>query len=493
MDQSGALGKFRQQKERWIECKDGETTEFDVEDVGFVRESLQYLPYAPSLSFLRQELLVGPKTYFQIVGTLLLHKRILTQTEKRNAIYNFPGLCTGCMRMGLCYGCQKNPQLHYHEDRPVRTGGGFTYFKKDRPENEISAKHPMNWKIKHPEQALKMLMEEYAGVELEGALSDEVKRHLDLQHRTKGHTDAPVRSTIPDFAAEMKKLLSKGELRDGVLSDDHVAIAGDLKGDLEGEDQSGKRDHGRGHHPGDGDGAEYGHGQGQEGGTESDLEGYQGHYGSTVESEMEQHERMAVPSHSDQPQRKKKKRHDGKDTSEAIEDEAKRDHNYDEDGNRIRKYRKNESGERVTDTDSSNEDTEGETTSRGRRKQRLYKTPPAFKLKKSPTRRIEARSPFSTDRKYTLPKGKGLDIKKSDKKLTEFKDFKGGDVSWKEPKKFELKRKDTKTTKFWSGPPKSHATKGTKSNSPARQAHRVPSPRPVISPDSGLDSELLTA
>ena len=28
--------------------------EFDVDDVGFVQESLQYLPYAPSLSFLRQ-------------------------------------------------------------------------------------------------------------------------------------------------------------------------------------------------------------------------------------------------------------------------------------------------------------------------------------------------------------------------------------------------------------------------------------------------------
>ena len=32
--------------------------------------SLQYLPYVPSLSFLRQEIHVGPKTYFQIIDTM---------------------------------------------------------------------------------------------------------------------------------------------------------------------------------------------------------------------------------------------------------------------------------------------------------------------------------------------------------------------------------------------------------------------------------------
>ena len=77
----------------------------------FLYSSLQHLPYVPSLSFLRQEILVGPKTYFQIVGTMLLHQKMLSPTEKRHAIYNFPGFCSGCLRMGLCYGCERSSQL----------------------------------------------------------------------------------------------------------------------------------------------------------------------------------------------------------------------------------------------------------------------------------------------------------------------------------------------------------------------------------------------
>ena len=56
--------------------------------------------------------------------------------------------------------CLKHSLHHsFHEDRPVRTGGGFTYFKKDRPANEMSSRNPMNWKIQHPDLALKTLME----------------------------------------------------------------------------------------------------------------------------------------------------------------------------------------------------------------------------------------------------------------------------------------------------------------------------------------------
>ena len=84
--------------------------EIDVDDVSFVKESLDRLPFVPSLSFLRQEFLVGPKTYFQIVGTMLLHKKLLSETEKRHAIYNFPGFCSGCIRMGLCYGCERSSE-----------------------------------------------------------------------------------------------------------------------------------------------------------------------------------------------------------------------------------------------------------------------------------------------------------------------------------------------------------------------------------------------
>ena len=47
----------------------------------------------------------------------------------------------------------------YHADKVVKTGGGFTYFKKDRPSKEISSKNPSNWKIHDPSRTLKRLME----------------------------------------------------------------------------------------------------------------------------------------------------------------------------------------------------------------------------------------------------------------------------------------------------------------------------------------------
>ena len=47
----------------------------------------------------------------------------------------------------------------YHEDKLVKTGGGFTYFRKDRPGNEIKSNNPSNWKIHDTSKTLKKLME----------------------------------------------------------------------------------------------------------------------------------------------------------------------------------------------------------------------------------------------------------------------------------------------------------------------------------------------
>lgn len=61
----------------------------------------------------------------------------------------------------------------------------------------------------------------------------------------------------------------------------------------------------------------------------------------------------------------------------------------------------------------------------------IFKAPPPFKLRKSPKRNIEAKSPFSTNRSYNLPTGKAFTVKKSEKALTQFKDFRNVDVAWK--------------------------------------------------------------
>jgi hypothetical protein len=47
---------------------------------------------------------------------------------------------------------------------------------------------------------------EYAGVELEGAIPDEIKQHLD---KHGGHRERIV-SNIPDFAKEMQQYNNKG-------------------------------------------------------------------------------------------------------------------------------------------------------------------------------------------------------------------------------------------------------------------------------------------
>lgn len=60
-----------------------------------------------------------------------------------------------------------------------------------------------------------------------------------------------------------------------------------------------------------------------------------------------------------------------------------------------------------------------------------FSAPPAFKVKPRKSRQIDSRSPFSSERKFNLPKGSGFQVKKSEKKLTEFHEFKQNEGNWK--------------------------------------------------------------
>ena len=57
--------------------------------------------------------------------------------------------------------------------------------------------------------------------------------------------------------------------------------------------------------------------------------------------------------------------------------------------------------------------------------------PKAFEIKREPSKTTVAKDPFSKDREYNIPTGDGFKIKKSDKKLTEFDEFKRGESDWK--------------------------------------------------------------
>merc|ERR1712226_1591438 len=74
------------------------------------------------------------------------------ETDKREAEHVFPGFCTGCQKSSggftFCYGCEQDPFPHYHKDKPVRTGGGFTYYKRDRVAGELRSKNPARWNVK---------------------------------------------------------------------------------------------------------------------------------------------------------------------------------------------------------------------------------------------------------------------------------------------------------------------------------------------------------
>ncbi|KAH9496222.1 hypothetical protein Btru_010541 [Bulinus truncatus] len=137
------------------------TLEIPVDDVAFVAESLNHLPELPSFTFLRHSILAGQSTYVQIVASLLLHQRQLRARDVRSAHWSFPGFCTGCKRAGFCYGCEKNPKPHVHEDVPAMTGGGFRFWKHDRPRDPQKWKNPSTWRIPTTEEELTSIIEKY--------------------------------------------------------------------------------------------------------------------------------------------------------------------------------------------------------------------------------------------------------------------------------------------------------------------------------------------
>ena len=60
----------------------------------------------------------------------------------------------------------------------------------------------------------------------------------------------------------------------------------------------------------------------------------------------------------------------------------------------------------------------------------FFAAPKAFEIKREPSKTTVAVDPFSKDREYDIPTGDGFKIKKSDKPLTEFDEFKKGESSW---------------------------------------------------------------
>lgn len=106
-------------------------------------------------------------------------------------------------------------------------------------------------------------------------------------------------------------------------------------------------------------------------------------------------------------------------------------------------------------------------------REKLYHAPKAFQLQQNTKAGTVAEDPFSKDRQFNLPKGDGLDIKKSDKALTEFEDFRHKDVKLKDLKKFELKKPDFKATEHWQPTRRKDAPKKLKRRQKAASVEQI--------------------
>ncbi|XP_063406174.1 uncharacterized protein LOC134690130 [Mytilus trossulus] len=486
--------------------------EVDVDDVAFVQQSIRNLPNIPSLSFLRQEILAEPKNYFQIVNTILLHKRFMKQTDKRDAIYNFPGFCTGCRRAGLCYGCEQSSMPHYHADKMMKTGGGFTYYKKYKPEHQIPGRHPLNWKIQFPELALKSVMEDHDKEDL-GLLGEDIEHDENclLKAMLENNVSLPqinkdsLRTTGSSTSRESEeKNEDEGIVADGRSLDDKLSKKDHRSARMSGTSGQGSDQSGEG---------SYGYDNSQNGYVQVvphprivDLRQQENDEDQLSFDENFIKESMDRASNGTRENEEQCRNEDtegeGMDTDNGEEYDANQemysedeDKNGDNDSRSRSRTRSNKSsdkhGRQILTGSTRNKDDykdgDGSVVTKSsspssRKYNRLYQAPPAFKIKKSERRKVKTSSPFSSNRDYNLNLNKKFELKKSDRKGTEFREFQQHRGDWKAPPKFELKDNQREDMKFWKAPQKKD--QGNKKRSRSRKTEHV-------SPDSGLDSEKL--
>ncbi|XP_055996833.1 uncharacterized protein LOC125683138 isoform X3 [Ostrea edulis] len=516
--------------------------EIDVGDVAFVAESLNQLPRVPSLSFLHHDLLAEPKRYFQIVNQAMVQRRHYAQTDKRERVYNFPGFCTGCRRSGLCYGCERSSEPHYHVDRIMKTGGGFTYHQHDRPIREQLHKNPANWKLAFPELALKHLIKEHdkgsVSVAEEGFVEKMDGEVGDYQPFIPVASNDSCYSPTDEMHAEEESMGTQ----DDIVKQWAMMREGPLTGNTDnqrGKEKDKNWNRSRQENmdamspwtddktPLDKDAIDEniysGEGHITKGSREITIhvESQDNKDNSTDWSSQQldlsgQHSDHLAEEGEDSV---KSERHSD-DRQDETDNDADVDSEEEDDDTKTAYTSSTQKREKLSTSDETGSQgisrlgttpkskgdlsTEGRDRREGRseksgsspyspyssrRRQSLYKesgspsrspTPPAFKVKPRKSRQIDSRSPFSSERKFNLPKGSGFQVKKSEKKLTEFHEFKQNEGNWKQPDKFTIKKSEKLATDFWA-PPK-------KEKKESKKRDRVKKERPV-SPDSGLESE----
>ncbi|XP_069106553.1 nipped-B-like protein B isoform X5 [Argopecten irradians] len=366
--------------------------EVDVDDVAFVAESLNHLPHVPSLSFLRQEFLASPKRYFPIVHSILLHQKLLSETDRRDPEYTFPGFCFGCRQHMLCPGCDRTSKPHYHLDNLYKTTGGLTQART--LQDELKKHYGDNWRLTLPDLLVRKTSKVPSLTKEEMQLIEE-----ELDRTLKSRSDQGQRTFLPPIATAIGQGQDGGKKKTGTASEsvdtEDEGILADKQSFGYNEDDS-SHDQDRGHQGSIGQSSDY------DIDKDSDTEGRSGSRGR---SRRRTYKGSGPRSHT---------------TGSAVD--------FDDD-----------------------DDRSGYTSSqRTERKGRLYKAPVAFKIKQRKRRLLKSQSPFTKERNLDVPTGPGFKLKQNAKATTKFVDFERKDSNWKEPSKFEIQKSEKDATKFWS-------------------------------------------
>ncbi|XP_070209319.1 uncharacterized protein [Littorina saxatilis] len=508
--------------------------EIDVDDVSFVAESLRLLPHMPSFAFLRHSLLAGGKTYLRIVGSLLLHQRQIGLTDKREPEYTFPGFCTGCKRAGFCYGCDKNPKPHVHEDIPMRTGGGFRYFRRDLPVNQHAHRDPRNWSTGDSDLDLFNIIERCGGLaayERAAMLSQDVMQdgqfasHLpSLPHFSRVrllHGPWPGQkntfTTIEDSDKENIEEQEEeedeeeeesvdGDCRPATIATDRPWRKSALKKESvysrAGEEDASRKlrrsvliDTGQGRAVMTGEASDV-----DDDATAMDTSEYDSGFETTAGSGRRR--RVGVIGSETPTSSRPSRVSTGSRPSTLLAPERSRSRSKSPGVAFGGSLRRSVAG--VDDGASGRDAVEETPEERRARLENIpfalkrddvnYQAPTFFAPKRRERRSTVSKDPFSRDREYNIPKGGQFQLKKGPKKTTKFFNVKRGDSNYKPPKKFELKDTDHKATEFWSRSNQDSKGKGRRGHGDddddeARRRRR----RKGDSEDSELDSAIGSA
>ncbi|XP_059158230.1 uncharacterized protein LOC131942398 isoform X2 [Physella acuta] len=445
------------------------TVEIAVDDVSFVAESLNQLPNLPSFTFLRHSLLAGQATYVQIVASILLHQKQLRELDRREAVWSFPGFCTGCQRAGLCYGCSKSAKPHVHEDIPAMTGGGFRFWKRDRPRDPHLWKHPGNWKVPSSEEELKSIIERY------GDLASYQRAMMRAGQRMADTGDVTSADQSRD-GLRYQRLKSLGTYPPRVAivtTDDFVdEMLNDMYGQRRGvEDMDGQRTDVE-----DMDGRELDREDISRGPRESRRRRVgvvDDRSGSGVTDDPSSDPgafRVTVRSRGgeevDELRDWIQRRRNEEDEDEGIELErrqrsrvsvskwspAKKGNSSPPAAPKRSRFEQKPSDEETEELTRLLRERAKENVPFGKKRRDVsYQAPKFFTVQKTSRHVTVARDPFSDKRDLDLPKGPAFQLKKSERKTTKFVEFKKGERGWKAPKKFEVKHEEKQPTKFWQG------------------------------------------